>query len=379
MAVHSVIRAGLVGTLVMCGGCIIHHGSDDDCGYDGYDTSCGDGCDCWDDCESDDCDERCSGECERNLPPPSTAPRSPPGGVCRFHQDCQTGALCVDGTCRARCATPAECLPSETCSAGVCSRVPAEACVTDGGCPVGYACLDGFCAASCSTASHSFVYLVSKQADLYAFDPLADETTAVRWIGRLDCQTTGRPQSMAVDRTGLAWVFYDSSELFQVSTTSGRCRATGYRHPVREDFNRLGMSFTGSNPETLYIVSPEFGLATVDTRSLAVTLRHTLAGSPAELAGGPDGKLFVWVADRNSLAELDVVTLASRPVSHIPFLQGTYAWAFAREGNEFFLFSATDEEPSSTLTVYEMATGQAYVRDYLGFVVVGAGRSMCGR
>jgi hypothetical protein len=251
--------------------------------------------------------------------------------------------------------------------------------VSDEACAFGASCVDGFCAAGCSTVSQSLVYLVSDQGDLYAFDPRSDETSDLRWIGQLDCRAAGRPQSMAVDRTGLAWVFYDSGELFQVSTTSARCRATAYRHPVQEEFNQLGMSFTGKNPETLFIVSPAFGLATVDTRSLQVTPRHALVGVLAELSGGPDGKLFVWTAATNSVAEVDPTTLATYPLSRFPFLDGTYAWAFAREGGEFFLFSASDDSASSSLTVYEETTGEAYVRDYLGFVVVGAGRSMCAR
>ena len=106
---------------------------------------------------------------------------------------------------------------------------------------------------------------------------------------------------MAVDRSGFAWVFYDSGELFKVSVENASCAPTSYAHPSYNPL--LGMGFTsvapGSSSERLYIMSPDFGLATIAMPSLSVTKLGKLAG-PAELTGGGDGKLFHYEAARET-------------------------------------------------------------------------------
>ena len=56
------------------------------------------------------------------------------------------------------------------------------------------------------------VYVVARDGTLHSFDP---GELRFRRIGRLECPGTGRslPQSMAVDRSGQAWVGYDNGAL----------------------------------------------------------------------------------------------------------------------------------------------------------------------
>lgn len=225
------------------------------------------------------------------------------------------------------------------------------------------------------------IYVLDSNFALYSFDPNIPGTAAYKLVGPLSCPSQlGGPQSMAVDRSGTAFVFYDSGELFRVSTLDASCTATPYVHPVQGGFNQLGMGFTATVPdspqETLYINSPTFGLATVDTSTYAVTQTGALAAT-AELTGGPDALLFRFQAD---IAQLDEVTIGSwglTPLHTFNELFGTSAFAFSRYAGKFYMFTSDGFSPTTT-TEYDPETDTSLTRDAnVGFTIVGAGQSTC--
>lgn len=231
----------------------------------------------------------------------------------------------------------------------------------------------------CSDAAKK-IYLVANQNDLYAFSPATKGIAAYESIGRLNCPSSSTPQSMAVDRNGTAYVFYSSGQLFRVSTSDASCTAIpSYRHPVPDNPVMLGMGFTattpGSKEEVLYIQSPDFGLARVDTSTFQVEQTKKFPGIAAELTGGQDGKLFHFEAMTGKLAEINLATMQSSFV-HSLSIQGISAWAFARWGGQFYLFTAGFG--LSKTTIYNPATGLEELRDAnVGFTIVGAGQSTC--
>ncbi|NUP10581.1 MAG: hypothetical protein HOW73_31420 [Polyangiaceae bacterium] len=225
------------------------------------------------------------------------------------------------------------------------------------------------------------VYLVSYERTLYSFDPNIPGTAAYKAIGPLNCDSFGSPQSMSVDKNGIAWVFYDSGELFRVSTLDATCTSTDYVHPVQNDFNQLGMGFTatseGAFEDRLYVVSPDFGLATIEFPSLEVTELNGLFGA-AELTGGPDAKLFHFEAGTARLNEVDVSSVSAAFVHQFAGLQGTQAWAFSRYAGNFYMFTSPGVGIGSTCTMYDPITNTEMQRDSnIGFTVVGAGQSIC--
>lgn len=229
-------------------------------------------------------------------------------------------------------------------------------------------------------ASAKLVYVLSTNYTLYSFDPTIPGTAAYKPVGPLSCPAAGGPQSMAVDRSGTAFVFYDSGEMFRVSTLDASCTATPYVHPVQLGFNQLGMGFTAAAPDskeqTLYIVSPAFGLATVDTNSYAVSQTGALVAT-AELTGGPDGRLFRFVADAADLNEVTLGSWTTTPVHTFSNLFGTQAFAFSRYAGKFYLFTS-DGISNTQTTEYDPVTNTATTRDAdVGFVIVGAGQSTC--
>ncbi len=231
------------------------------------------------------------------------------------------------------------------------------------------------------SAEAKLIYVVSTDHALYSFDPQIPGTAAYQLVGALTCPSAGGPQSMAVSRDGTAYVFYDSGELFRVSTVDASCQATTYAHPVQQGFNQLGMGFTAAAPdseeEVLYIVSPAFGLATVAFPSLAVTQTGALVEA-AELTGGPDAKLFRFAAGTAALAEIDLGTFGLSPVHTFSELAGTQAWAFSRYAGKFYMFTSPGADIASTTTEYDPFSDTSTVRDAdVGFTIVGAGQSTC--
>ncbi|MBK6515305.1 MAG: hypothetical protein IPG04_14565 [Polyangiaceae bacterium] len=236
-------------------------------------------------------------------------------------------------------------------------------------------------AGSDCVAEAELVYLVSYERQLYSFDPNVPGTAAYTLIGTLGCSSTGFPQSMSVDKSGVAWVFYDTGELFRVSTLDASCTPTTYVHPVQNGFNQLGMGFTATSPgvfdDVLYVVSPDFGLATVAFPSFAVTQLGGLVGA-AELTGGPDALLFHFAASSATLSQVDTDSLTTSFLHTFNGLQGTQAWAFSRYAGKFYMFTSDGIGFGSTCTVYDPQTNSEMVRDQnVGFTVVGAGQSIC--
>ncbi len=230
-------------------------------------------------------------------------------------------------------------------------------------------------------AQAKLIYVVSVDYELYSFDPTVPGSSAYKLVGPLSCPSPGAPQSMAVSRDATAYVFYDTGELFRVSTSDASCQATAYVHPNAQVFNQLGMGFTAASPdseaETLYIVSPQFGLATVALPSFQVSQTGALVGA-AELTGGPDAKLFHFAAGNAALGEVALPGYGLSPIHTFTELSGTQAWAFSRYAGKFYMFTSPGAGIPSTTTEYDPVTDTSTVRDpSVGFTIVGAGQSTC--
>lgn len=223
------------------------------------------------------------------------------------------------------------------------------------------------------TDDKRLVYLVTLGEDLYSFDPRVAGPRAYRLVGHLDCKSSGTPMSMAIDKHGWAWVFYDSAELFKVSISDASCRPTPYHHPVGS--RDLGMGFTavspGSKDEQLFVLGKELGLASIAMPSLQVQRFGSLEGG--ELTGGGDGRLFHFSPD-GGLSEIDRVSRTLKPIHTFSSMTAVRAYAFARYAGRFYIFTASLGNTSTT--ELDPETGEEKIRDRdIGFRVVGAGQS----
>lgn len=244
--------------------------------------------------------------------------------------------------------------------------------------------------AGCSDAA-KLVYVVSEENDLYSFQP--DKLTFTK-IGTLDCPSLGgSPNSMAVDRSGTAWVNFDSGELFQVSTQDASCKATSFQ-PGQHGFVKFGMAFATDGPdsqnESLYVCGIEgqdrgMGLAKIDLKSMTLTpigdFSGNLQGLGAELTGTGDGRLFGFftTSPNATLAKIEEASGATSQNVDLAGVQTGNAWAFSFWGGDFWFYTSTGSVPSTVTRLRSSSDNKIMTakQDVGGFRIVGAGVSTC--
>jgi len=246
------------------------------------------------------------------------------------------------------------------------------------------------------------VYVVSRDGSLHSFDP---SELRFRRIGRLECPGAGRslPQSMAVDRSGQAWVGYDNGVLGLASITNADCVASRVNVRSVNIGTRFGMGFAPTaegaiGGETLFLsTEPAFGrlpdgrvargtslLVRIDDGvhpRLAGTFPAELRGLTGELSSRSDGKLFAFLTgDPFSLAEIDPSTANVRwqkPLDGMRFSRsGGGSWAFAAVGSAFYFFWADRGGASVVTRLSDDGTLEHVIKD-AGMEIVGAGASTC--
>ncbi len=235
---------------------------------------------------------------------------------------------------------------------------------------------DPFVQSRTTTDPASFIYLLTRDEILYAFDPRVAGLDAYQRLMHVDVKQPERPESMAIDRHGDAWVLHRSGAFFRVELRSGVCRPL----PVMPlPAGQFGMAFTavspGSNDERLYVQRSGAGLSMVDPSSLTV---HDLSfGNRGELTGGGDAKLFQFDPQLRSISEVDVSARASHLVRTLTLVPPTFgSFAFARYAGSFFVFTSKRSGIPSQTTVYDPVRQTEVVRDgNIGIEVVGAGQS----
>ncbi|MEW5741864.1 MAG: hypothetical protein AB1938_23315 [Myxococcota bacterium] len=266
---------------------------------------------------------------------------------------------------------------------------------TGGGAGGGFAgTLDGG-AEDCSEAAR-LVYVVDQNKTLSSFDPRKTGSgDGFIDLGKLSCPSAplAEPFSMSVDRQAVAWIVYDSGELFTVDlrVTPLSCVKTGFM--PQQGVGKFGMGFVadvaGSHEETLFIsgsplvgslLSTKFGTLST-TPPFEIALRGTLDGAP-ELTGTGDAKLWGFFPDSNQprVVQLDKETgkemspsFAATPLTGFPL-----AWAFAFWGGDFWIFLERDVDPSTNVWRLNGQTGAiTNVSRDTGRRIVGAGVSTC--
>ena len=246
--------------------------------------------------------------------------------------------------------------------------------------------------ADCPTGTQ-LVYVVSEERMLYAFDPTQ---ATFQLIGNVDCAGGVYANSMAVDRSGNAWINYGDGSLWESSTKSGGCTATTFV-PGQQGVALFGMGFSTKTPtstdETLFIDDlGGNGLGFIDLSTMTLSLfgpfPGALAGRSCELTGTGDGRLFGFFAgsfydDAASAAVVGIDPESEAPTQQWPLatLDTGSDWAFAFWGGDFYLFTAdkySESDPYTTVTRFRPSDGSVTVlAQDIGFRVVGAGSSTC--
>lgn len=242
------------------------------------------------------------------------------------------------------------------------------------------------------TEAARLVYTVTEDNVLYSFSPA---TLTFKVVGTLKCSAAANPNSMAVDRSGTAWVNYSDGSLFKVSTADASCSPTTFV-AGQHGFGRFGMAFASNSPgskdETLFVCGlptvgfDGHGLARIDTTTLALTtigdFTNGLTNESAELTGTGDGRLYgFFPSNPASLAEIDKATAATPTSKSLTNVYSGTDWAMSFWGGDFWFYTADSKTLQfSTTSVTQLTTADgslAIRKNNVGFRVVGAGVSTC--
>jgi len=239
----------------------------------------------------------------------------------------------------------------------------------------------------CTKQGITYIYLITAENVLYGFYP---PDLGLKQIGTIACDDPGggTPYSMAVDRSGVAYVLFSSGNVFRVSTANASCKPTAFV-PHDSDFSRLfGMGFsadTGGPGETLFVASSGAPgrLATIalGTFDLSVVGAFSNDIGSAELTGTGDGKLYGFGVESPALhlAQIDktTATILGDVLLTLPSGNSLASWAFAYYGGDFYFF--TGDGGASHISRYHPGDQPAVAAALLDVnnTIVGAGVSTC--
>jgi hypothetical protein len=238
------------------------------------------------------------------------------------------------------------------------------------------------------------VYLLGNGRELVKFNPGTLERTE---IGKLNCPVQGGPAvptpvpfSMAVDRTGFAFVLYDDGNLFHLDTKTAHCTATNFVPHQSSGFDLFGMGFVANSPgshlESLFVGSynPGNGIGKLSIGDLSIEpvgYYDAISGA-AEMTGTGDARLFgFFLSNPVVVAEIDKFTAKVVSKTPLPDVHIGSAWAFAFWGGDFWLFTSPNGG-HSRIDRYRPNAGsptgatELMVED-AGLEIVGAGVSTC--
>jgi len=245
----------------------------------------------------------------------------------------------------------------------------------------------------CVDAGSTFIYLISATNNLYSFYP---PSAAFTLIGTIACPDSdgSNPFSMAVDRKGIAYIVFQSGQLYRVSTANAACVPTAFATGQQGYPANFGMGFSQDTDggETLYVASDAVSgqpsqLATIDVTN-GYTLNVVNAFNPqinmAELTGTGAGGLFgFWDTDPEGMAsgpdsaivQIDKTTAQVTNSSPLPGLSQGNGWAFAFWGGDFYTFTAPGG--STVVNRFDPNDGSVVQVAETTDEIVGAGVSTC--
>lgn len=232
--------------------------------------------------------------------------------------------------------------------------------------------------------SAKYIYVMTGDRGLHRFDPL---TQTFRLIGKLECddRNRGRPYSMAVSRSGMAYVIFEYGHLFQVDTRNASCTKTNLV-PGQHGFRKFGMGFTlnSSGQDDLYISSTEIGgigyqLGKLDLERMTISVvgQYDQITGRAELTGNSKGDLYG--AFEGTPFHIASISPQDASIGYVEAVEGANFqrgnFAFATWGGQFYLFAGPGYETDVFKYDPEVGTTEKIAETTL--TIVGAGVSTC--
>jgi hypothetical protein len=243
--------------------------------------------------------------------------------------------------------------------------------------------------AGCRQDDSKLIYVVDNEGRLSSFDPRKLPGDAFRPVGAIACGPEMKPEAMAVDRDGIAWIVTKKGALYNASIRDASCRQIGQLESVHDE-EQIGLAFVadaaGVDAEKLYAQIGERRLEVFETTpELRLVRRGTLDKGDPALTGTSDAKLYAFFATlaQPYVQELDPATgagVGKRWLIPKP-KQRVGGWAIAQWAGTFYLFVTEVQqngEASSQLATLDRATGEyRTIITHLPHLIADAGASTC--
>jgi hypothetical protein len=197
--------------------------------------------------------------------------------------------------------------------------------------------------------------VLSDDAELWTFDP---SSGTFSFVAAADCGTGEGPYSMALDRSGRAWILYAGSQdvLTLDVNAPGACDDPGFT-PGQAGFVLFGMAFAGNGERddcaSLYMLSytgmgpftegPGAGmLGVMDPQTATVKAVGPIDFNGGELSGTAEGQLFAFAGKEPAkLVEYEKSTAEALSVLPLTGFHKTNASAFTVfRGDPYFFTEA---------------------------------------
>ncbi|RLB64232.1 MAG: hypothetical protein DRI90_05070 [Deltaproteobacteria bacterium] len=243
----------------------------------------------------------------------------------------------------------------------------------------------------CDSPDTTYIYVVTSELELLAFKP---QSNGFESRGHLSCPASpgATPFSMAVDRTGVAYVVYNDGELFRVSTADAACEETLFVAKEPDDgFAQFGMGFAADQDglgETLHVADINYttvskGLARIATETFELTYIGPFSQNPGNvLELTPTGMGPLWGYFFNepgpggTLVQINTETAAIEDAIPVTVGNNSSALAVAWWGGFFYIFT-NNSSGGTSVTRFDPETQATSVVANTGLQVVGAGVSTC--
>ena len=242
------------------------------------------------------------------------------------------------------------------------------------------------------------IFVLSSDAELWKYFP---KTNSFEMLGALNCPGLFPGTfSMAVDRTGFAWVQFTAGELRKISVSDvSNCEDPGF-DVGQQDVPNFGMAFVSNSAndpcDRIYgnsfsgngfVEGDKIGdFITIDPVNLQLSKLGKTNFDGAEVSGTGDGRAFIFGGSNPSkLVELDKQDGSTVTVLPLGTLEiNTGGFAFASFAGDFYLFTDSDNDNNSEVTRLDYDDSDNNGKQDLKVVlqdvplrVVGAGVSTC--
>ena len=232
------------------------------------------------------------------------------------------------------------------------------------------------------TGAGDQVYVVGDDKRFYAFDP---PTAKFTLRGVLGCPVPSGvgPYSMAIDRSGTAYVLFNDWNLYRVDTTSLACVKTAFvsgQHGFAANFGLAFAGDAGATIDPLYVAGGgPVTLARVNPVTYELTIVRMIVPtiSTPDLTGTADGRLFAFYGSTSGTAvgEVRPATGDLLAESQLPSLGRGGTFTFALFSGDFWLF--TSPSGVTMVTRFRPADGSITSFGTAPSLIVGAAVSPC--